>query len=243
MISTLGILAVIFVATIFRTAFGFGEALVAVPLLALLIPIQVAAPLAVFASIIVASFSVYKDWRHIHFRSAGWLVLSTLFGIPLGLLLLKMAPELVVKSILAIFIIVFATFSLVRPHRFSLRDDRLAWLFGFCAGITGGSYGMNGPPLAIYGTLRGWSPDRFRATLQGYFLPASLIGLFGYGLSGFWTRETNRLFLWSLPAIVLGLFVGRYLGRKMDPRRFNSVIYMVLIFVGAVLLLQCLLSG
>jgi hypothetical protein len=32
---------------------------------------------------------------------------------------------------------------------------------------------MNGPPLVIYGALRRWTPERFRATLQGYFLPAS----------------------------------------------------------------------
>ena len=39
---------------------------------------------------------------------------------------------------------------------------------------------MNGPPLVIYGALRRWSPQHFRATLQGYFLPASLAGLGGY---------------------------------------------------------------
>ena len=38
------VLAVIFVATLIRSAFGFGEALVAVPLLALIMPVEVAAP-------------------------------------------------------------------------------------------------------------------------------------------------------------------------------------------------------
>ena len=33
--TTVGVLAVVFVATLFRSAFGFGEALVAVPLLVL----------------------------------------------------------------------------------------------------------------------------------------------------------------------------------------------------------------
>ena len=36
---------------------------------------------------------------------------------------------------------------------------------------------MNGPPLAVYGWLRRWSPQGFSRTLQGYFLPASLLGL------------------------------------------------------------------
>ena len=78
----------IFLATLIRSAFGFGEALVAVPLLALLIPVEEAVPLATLVSITVAAVVVAQDWRKIHVRSAGWLVLSTLFGIPLGLWLL-----------------------------------------------------------------------------------------------------------------------------------------------------------
>ena len=51
---TCWVLAVVFLATLIRSAFGFGEALVAVPLLALLIPVEVATPLAVLFSITVA---------------------------------------------------------------------------------------------------------------------------------------------------------------------------------------------
>jgi hypothetical protein len=54
-----------------------------------------------------------------------------------------------------------------------LEDDRLAWLFRFEAGVLGGAYGMNGPPAVDYRALRRCSPQRFRATLQGSFLPAS----------------------------------------------------------------------
>src|SRR6266568_623223 len=96
------VLAVIFLATLIRSAFGFGEALVAVPLLALVMPVEVAAPLAVLVSITVAAIVVVQDWRHVHLRSAGWLVLSTLFGIPLGLWLLTAVAEHVVKAILAL---------------------------------------------------------------------------------------------------------------------------------------------
>ena len=60
--------------------FGFGEALVAVPLLALIIPVQVGAPVAVLVSITVAGIVVVQDWRKIHVRSAGWLVLSQCWG-------------------------------------------------------------------------------------------------------------------------------------------------------------------
>src|SRR5262249_51724360 len=106
------VLAVIFLATLIRSAFGFGEALVAVPLLALLIPVEVAAPLAVLVSITVAVVIVLEDWHKVHFRSAWRLILSTLFGIPLGLLLLTAVPAPVVKAILAVVIIAFSAYCL-----------------------------------------------------------------------------------------------------------------------------------
>jgi uncharacterized membrane protein YfcA len=89
----LQVLSIVFVATMIRSAFGFGEALVAVPLLAFCIPLNVAAPLAVLLSITIAAIVVVQDWHKIHLRSAGWLVLSTLLGIPLGVLLLTSSHQ------------------------------------------------------------------------------------------------------------------------------------------------------
>lgn len=229
---------VMFVAAMFRTTFGFGEALVAVPLLALLIPVKIAAPVAVLASIVIAAYAVARDWRHIERRSSAWLVASTLFGLPVGLLVLTRVPETIMKLVLGAIIVAFSAYSLVRAHRLRLDDDRFAWIFGFCAGVLGGSYGMNGPPLAIYGTLRAWPPERFRATLQGYFLPASLLGLGGYAWAGLWTAPVTRLFAWSLPAIVAGIIAGRLLNRRIDAERFRRLVHAGLIVVGVVLLVQ-----
>src|SRR4051812_298877 len=150
----LPVLAVIFLATLIRSAFGFGEALVAVPLLALLIPVEEAVPLATMVSITVAGVVVAQDWRRMHVRSAGWLVLSTLFGLPLGLWLLTAVAEAVVKAVLAVVILGFSSYCLAGRRPYRLTDDRWAWAFGFGAGVLGGAYGMNGPPLVVYGSLR-----------------------------------------------------------------------------------------
>ena len=84
----LHVLVVLFLATTIRSTFGFGEALFAVPLLALRIPLAVATPLAVLVSITIALVVVAQDWRHIQVRSVGGLLGSTVLGIPVGLLLL-----------------------------------------------------------------------------------------------------------------------------------------------------------
>jgi uncharacterized protein len=238
--ASLAVVTVIFVATLIRSAFGFGEALIAVPLLALLIPVEVAAPLAVLFSITVAAVVVLQDWHRIHLGSAWRLVLSTLFGIPLGLLVLATVAEPVVKAILAVIIIAFSTYCLVSGSRFELKSDRLAWLFGFSAGVLGGAYGMNGPPLVVYGALRRWSPEHFRATLQGYFLPASVVGMGGYWLAGLWVPAVTRYYLVCLPAAIGAIFLGRAVNRRLNARAFVRYIHVGLIVVGTMLLIQSL---
>src|SRR3954468_10330476 len=236
--TTFPVLAVLFLATLIRSAFGFGEALVAVPLLALFIPVEVAAPVAVLVSVTVAGLVLVRDWREVHARSAGRLILSTMFGIPFGLLLLTTVAEQVVKAGLAAVIIAYSAYRLAGRSRFELEDDRLAWLFGFGAGVLGGAYGMNGPPLVIYGALRRWSHEHFRATLQGYFLPASLLGLCGYWIAGLWVPTVTRYYLLSLPATLAATFLGRLANRHMDGRRFVFYVHVGLVVIGAVLLIQ-----
>jgi uncharacterized membrane protein YfcA len=236
--ATFQIPAVLFFATLIRSSFGFGEALFAVPILALLIPVRVAVPLAALVSITVALVVVVQDWQKVHARSAGSLLFATLFGIPLGLLLLKTVAEPVVKTVLAVVILAFAVYSLVNQKPRELKDDRLAWLFGFSAGVLGGAYSMNGPPLVMYGTLRRWSPVHFRATLQGYFLPASAVVVFGYWLTGLLTAAVGRYYLLSLPFVLVAIFIGRVINRRMESRRFTLLLHFALALIGIVLLLE-----
>jgi uncharacterized membrane protein YfcA len=235
---TSAVVVILTFATLIRSAFGFGEALVAVPLLALLIPVNVAAPTAALISITVAVVVIVQDWSAIDRRAALRLVASTIVGIPFGLLMLTRVPEAAVKGVLGAIIVAFALFSLARHQGQRLHDDRLAWVFGFVAGVLGGAYGMNGPPLVVYGVLRGWSPKQFRATLQGYFLPASSIGMAGYAVAGLWTPVVTRYFLIALPASAVAIALGRVVNRRMATQRFFRYIYIGLIVVGLILLAQ-----
>lgn len=241
--TTLRVAGILFIATVGRSTFGFGEALFAVPLLALLIPVKVAVAVAALISTMVALIIVAQDWKHIETRSASWLLISTVFGIPLGLLLVKTVAEPVVKGVLAVVILLFALYSLVNRKPGELKDDRLAWAFGFAAGILGGAYAINGPPLVLYGSLRRWPPTRFRATLQGYFLPGSALVVIGYWIGGMFSMSVVRYFLVSLPAVLLAILIGTAINRRFDARRFQASVNVVLVIVGIVLLAQAAYHG
>lgn len=235
-------LAVLGLATVIRSAFGFGEALVAVPLLALLIPVEVAAPVAVLVSITVAGVVLLQDWRHVQVGGTLRLVLSTLGGIPLGLLLLTRVAEPLVKALLAVIIIAFSIYQMFGHSRYALENDRLAWVFGFWAGVLGGAYGMNGPPLVVYGALRRWTRERFRATLQGYFFPASLVGMAGYWVAGLWVPAVTHYYLVSLPVVLAASYLGRILNRRLNAGQFVLCIHVGLLIIGTILLAQSVWS-
>jgi uncharacterized protein len=240
--TTVYVLLVIFVATLIRSVFGFGEALIAVPLLALRLPVSVAAPLAVLVSITVAAVIVAQDWRKIHLRSTGWLVLSTLFGIPLGLWLLTAGNHRMVKAVLAVIIMAFSSYALIGQRPPELHSDNRGWLLGcgFFAGILGGAYGMNGPPLAIYGAMRRWSAQHFRATLQGYFLPASIIGMAGYWLAGLWVSVVTHYYLLSLVLVVPAIVLGRMVNHRLRGDAFLKYVHLGLVLIGVALLMQAI---
>jgi uncharacterized protein len=235
-------LLIVFLATVIRSAFGFGEALIAVPLLAAVIPLQVAAPMAVLLSITIAAVVVAQDWRHIHLRSSMWLLLPTLAGIPVGLLLLTSTHQRAVKGALAAVIISFAAYSLTGRNRLELRSDSRGWMLacGFSAGVLGGAYGMNGPPLVIYGSLRRWSAQQFRATLQAYFLPASIIGMAGYWIAGLWTRPVTHYYLLGLPVALPAVLIGRWINHRVSGNAFLKWVYVGLAVVGLLLLIQAI---
>lgn len=238
--TTQHVLPVVFLATMIRSTLGFGEALIAVPLLALTIPVEIAAPLAVLLSITIAAIVVVQDWRKIHVSSTGWLLASTFPGIPLGIALLTSTHQHLVKGVLAIVIVAFAGYSLLGRKPPELRGDNRFWLLGcgFAAGVLGGAYGMNGPPLVVYGAMRRWSPPHFRATLQGYFLPASVAAMAGYWIAGLWVPAVTHYYLLSLPVAVPAIFSGRVINHRLRGDSFLAYVHGGLLCVGVLLLAQ-----
>ena len=231
------IVAISFVATLVRSTFGFGESLVAVPLLALAIPIDVAVPLSVLISIVVALVVVIQDHRAIHFASAGALIVFAALGIPFGLGLLVYVDGRIVKIGLGALIAAYSAYSLLTKHAFHLERDDRRWLFGcgFLSGVLGGAGGLNGPPLVVYGNLRRWTPQQFRATAQAYFLPVSLLGFLGYAAKGLATRTVAHDFLLCLPAVLAAILVGRHLNRRLTGTQYYKYLFTGLIVVSAVL--------
>jgi hypothetical protein len=102
----------------------------------------------------------------------------------------------------------------------------------------GGAYGLNGPALVVYGNLRRWTAAHFRATLQAYFLVASLLGTLGYAARGLIEAPVWQYFVCSIPAVLPAIVIGRHLNARLAQRSFFRYVYFALIAIGVVLIIQ-----
>jgi uncharacterized membrane protein YfcA len=234
--TTCQVIAIVFLATFVRGLTGFGNALVAMPLLALVIEPTVASPLVAMTAIVMATLMLAANWRDVHIGSAWRLLVASVPGLAIGLWFLTNSSGSAIRLALGLFILSYSLYDLFRPRLAHLESERWAYVAGFISGIIGGACNANGPPIVIYGTMRGWSPERFRATLQGFFLPAGLFILVGHAGSGLWTREVFRLFLWSLPSVFLGVFLGSLMAKRVKKEHFRVIIHSVLIASALMLL-------
>ncbi|HTE23794.1 sulfite exporter TauE/SafE family protein [Flavitalea sp.] len=239
------VLLINLLATLVRSTFGFGEALVAVPLLGLLLPLNIAVPLSVLLSVAIALLVVIQDHRKIDVGSAKGLVLAAIIGVPLGLLILIYGNEKLIKMFLGLVLIIYSIWGMINKSAISnelKNDKKWLWVCGIISGVLGGAYGINGPPLVIYGQLKGWSPKEFRATLQGYFLPVSLITVVGYFFKDLITSEVIGYFLKSIPVMIPGIYLGRWLNHRIKIDRFFFYVHIGLVAIGIIAIFDAILS-
>ena len=189
----------------------------------------------------IAAIILLRNWRVADLNATWRLVLSSCFGIPVGLFLLKDVPEDLMKVFLGIVVILFSLYNLANRHLkiIDLRrvggGSMLAYLFGFVAGVLGAAYNTSGVVITVYATLRDWAPDRFRSTLQSYFVFTGLLILAGHGLAGLWTPEVLKFYVTAVPLILVAIFLGGKLHRFIPQGQFDGYVNVGLLIMGLLL--------
>jgi hypothetical protein len=232
---------ILFISTFTRSALGFGDALIAMPLLAMAVGIRTAAPLVALIATTIALIILWRNWRVVDLQATWRIILASFLGIPLGLLLLKGISEQLMQAFLGVLIVVFSLYNYVKP-RLEIRQEHmgLAYMFGFLAGVLGGAYNTVGPPIVVYGHLRRWPPERFRVTLQSCFLPACVLIVIGHGIAGLLTLRVLALYGISLPLVLIAIFLGAKLNASLTPEHFTRYVNFALFLIGVALCIQSL---
>jgi uncharacterized membrane protein YfcA len=234
------VVGVIALAVLFRSTFGFGDALVAMPLLVLVgMAIGPATALVAAVSLVTAAAIFAIDRRQTRLADGTLvLVMTALPGLVLGLWFLEAASTVLLIGVLGGIVVVIGLLGVLTDPRNWRVSDRLAGVFGLVAGCLGGAFNVHGPPLVVFGTARDWSPDVFRSTCQAYFLAVGVVLVGGHGVAGRYTPELLAQLVMCLPVVAGAGWLGGQLNRRLPVESFRRTVYAILILLGVLLLFQ-----
>jgi uncharacterized protein len=218
---------------------GFGTGLVASGLWFHALPAAVVPPLVVLASVagqLVGFVTVRKafDWS----RAAPYLIGGAI-GVPLGVAALATASSSLLRACVGIFLIIYAGYQLAwrRRHWIGRWGGELAdGLIGIGGGFLGGFAGLSGPLPLIWLQLRGGDSDRQRAIYQPFNLIVLALAAGGMAISRQITSDVLWIALFSLPATLVGAFVGARIYAGVSARTFQRVVLGLLLISGCILI-------
>lgn len=197
-----------FLASLYRAYTGFGFGLVAVPLLALLLPPAGVVPVVLFLQILATIGPCMRARDHIRWQPIRIYALAALIGVAPGILALKsLDPDRVrlIMGVIAMFAAVQIArgWSLKRPPTNSILAGT-----GVASGFLGALAGIGGPPLIAVFMASPLPAQTIRTTLAAAFTFIAGYGLIAAGLTGLITADLIGWVLILIPPMLLGTWAG-----------------------------------
>ncbi|MGD8171721.1 sulfite exporter TauE/SafE family protein [Vibrio sp. TRT 21S02] len=217
----------IFLGSFVQTAIGFGLAIVAAPLLILISPSYVPAPICLVALFI----SILNALKHRASVSIGGLKMALIGRVPgsiAGGVLLVMVSTDVLALWLGVLVLFAVVVSLL-PFRIELTPTRMG-VAGFFSGFFGTSSAIGGPPMALL--LQHQEANQLRGNLSAFFVFSSIISLIIQIPAGYFTLHHLWISVPLLPAAWLGYKLARVTTHSLPKEKIRT---------GALLL--CSISG
>jgi len=234
---TLALNAILFTASLVLGITGFGNAMIAMPLLLFFLTPDSAVPVIRLVSLGLHIFTlaVYRfpvDWVLLR-----RLILPMIAGNLLGAYLLKSANPQFLLTGMVVVIFTFAVLNLFDLQQITRRLQAPPWLAGLFSGILGGSIAMTGPPVVLFmSQAHGEDKNIFRGTLLVFFMLEVAAGLISYLALGVMTPEILKISLQVFPASLLGLWLGMKVFARFSSATFRRVVLAALIGLSVLVL-------
>ncbi len=217
---------------------GFGSALLAMPLLVLVIDVREAVTLSLLNGLLINLFMSLQLKSHLDWRKILPLISGCVPGIYVGVNILKKVNQAYIKCSLGVLIISYALYCLF--GRLQQRSIGRGWGFvaGFATGTIGSAFSAGGPPSIIYTTLTGWRKDEIKATLAALFFFTTILATAAHYFSGLTTLPVMRLYGVTALPVLVGVFFGVQFSKRIATKTYLIIIYYLLIVLGVMLVIS-----
>jgi len=224
---------------------GIGMALIAVPVMAMLIDPKIAVALVAFPLVFTNIWQALRQRTVLETIRSYWrLSLSMTLVMTATALLARESTPMLVSLSLGTMAIVFALMNLgLTIPTLSEKYDKCAqWTAGTLAGLIGGVSGLVVIPLVAYMLIRKVEKNKFVCVL-GFLLLISGIVL----ASTQWQTGvlTKKLVIYSLLLVIpgmLGIFIGEKIRDFINNETFRKIVLILILLIGGNLVFRSLVG-
>ena len=233
----LSFIPILMLAAFVHGALGFGFPLVSTPLLVLLMDMRAAILLTLIPTVAINLVSILgeKHWREA-LRTFWPIPVFTVLGSFSGTqVLLSVDPE-PFRLLLALVLVAYLLSH--RLHRAAHERRVPAWamaLFGFGLGLLAGVTNIFAPVIVVYALFTRMDPALMVATFNLSFITSKSGQILGFLVKNAFTADALRLTLWALPPVLVSLWAGIRVRRRIELETYQRVLRYSLWVIAAVL--------
>jgi uncharacterized membrane protein YfcA len=207
---------------------GFGFALLAVPMMGIVVDLKTAVVVCTICGTSSNTYQAIVDKGHRDGRLAIRLILASMAGMPLGWFLIERATsdqlKVVVGCVVLLAIVALSQLRVALP-RLSVFD----WIAGVVSGALAIATSTNGPPLVILLRAKRLSPNEFRSTINSIFSVIAMVSIAVFAVGGRVTTDVMIATALSIPGLVVGIAVGRRIRSRLSDSIFWRLVLMLLV--------------
>jgi hypothetical protein len=224
----------IFTGFFIQTLIGFAGALIALPILLLVLGLQDA---IAYISIFYFFSSVYliaQEWKYINKKIILKLAIATILGVGLGIWVLAHGKPLFLKKALGVFILLYISYTIYAKDKV-FKQPKLTFLFGLAGGFFSGLFSTGGPLYVIIVKDSSITMQSFRATMFGVLGLITAVRIPTLYTAGILNIEQIQYSLYIMPFFVLAIYLGKKAYAKLNEVVLKQGV-LVLLFLSGVML-------
>ncbi len=192
-------------------------------------------PLLIFADWLALYF-YWREWEIKHIRL---LLPMAVVGVFMGTYLLANLPDNVLRQILGMLTLLAVAYKLANDYLASLTYQPRNWhgyLAGWASGLGSAVANVGGPPFTAYMLFQRTSPKTFIGTTTLFFAALNIVKLPIFLRMDIINFETLTGIVWTLPIVIFGVWLGRKIIEKINPKAFEWLMTVLLLGLGLILL-------
>jgi len=214
-----------FVAAMVNGAIGYGFSSITVPVALLFYTNRVLNPALVLIELVINGYVLFVNRKSV--PNIWWRVAPILIGLLIGVAIGSYTLSLVHPAWAK-----FVTYSMLLPLillqaagiRKPVQAERaIAIPFGVGIGTLYSVTTISGPPLALLFNNQGYAKEDFRAALGVIRLGESALTGIAYYFIGLYSYGSMEIIPYIVPSVLLGIPLGSFLIRWMDPETFRRI--------------------